>query len=186
MRTRTLRLLIPAALSAGLAGCGLPSAIADPSPIPRNSDLYLVGPIDVVVRDTPDGESSAAFAARIIPAMPIGVGTDIRYVPADAPGSTAIVFDFAGGGPYTTACAGPFAAAAPKPAAAAPAPGRGPVVLSGALCRAGGAVSTAHGHYDGPADPADPGFRNLVHQVVIAMLIRHEEMNEGSRFRIVP
>lgn len=48
-------------------------------------------------------------------------------------------------------------------------PPGGPIVLLGAFCRGGGALSTATGWLDRPQGPTDPDFRHLISDMTYAL-----------------
>lgn len=48
-------------------------------------------------------------------------------------------------------------------------PPGGPIVLQGAFCRSGGALTSATGWLDRPTGPADPDFRQLISDMTFAL-----------------
>lgn len=182
------RLILTMAALGGLSACGLSQVVGERTPIWTDEVLRISGPVAVIVRDAPAGEASAAFAAKLIPALPDGaaLALGISYLPSDRLSATgnAILFDFAGVGPWISACADSGVPSAPSlPGATLPPARSGPTTLAAMLCQGGGAVAVATGYLDGPPDPNDPQFRTLAHDLVIVLFSRDRQNRFGSSAR---
>lgn len=189
MRASQLRVVAAIAVLSALSACSLPRVVSDRSVSTNALAVRRInGPVAVVARGLPPGESSTAFVTKLVPALPDGaaLGLGITYVPSESGAAgTAILLDFGGAGsPWTTVCAGVGAPEPQQPTpagAAASAAPSGSLTLTGAICQAGGPINIVHGYVDGPLDPGNPAFQDLMRELVVILFRPRSPSGFGTR-----
>lgn len=170
---------ILAAFSAGslvLSACGARVVSGEPAPAYNPSEVsYGLGERDtrVTVFGTLGGMEPAAFARLVTDSMQgniAGVPTNFTTTPGDSARPdywVAIAFAARGNIMNTELCGpGPIQTGEPTD---------GQLMVQGAFCRSGGALTQATGYADWPMDPQSPAFRDFVHDVAFALFPRGEQ-----------
>ena len=169
-----MRMLPPlAALLMGasvLAACTNERVVAnEPSSAYTLSEVsYGAGNRDlrVVLHGDPFGLPPERFAEKVLPHMQnrvAGVKTNLTTTPNETARryyKVVLAFNVAETMLNSSLCTdGPIPTSPPG----------GPIVVQGAFCRSGGALTSATGWLDRPQGPDDPDFRNLISDMTFAL-----------------
>nr|WP_204367274.1 hypothetical protein [Methylobacterium sp. B34] len=154
----------------GLAACTNERVVAsEPTPAYTRSEVaYAAGNRDlrVVLHGNPFGLPPDRFAEAVLPHMQdrvLGVKTNLTTTPNDTARrdyKVVLAFNVAETMLNSALCTeGPIPTAPPG----------GPIVVQGAFCRSGGALTSATGWLDRPQGPDDPDFRNLISDMTLSL-----------------
>lgn len=173
----TMRMLPPLAAlllgTASLAACTNERVVAsEPAPAYTRSEVaYAAGNRDlrVVVHGDPFGMSADRFAEKILPYMQnrAGVVTTLTTTPNDTARrdyKVVLAFNVAETMLNSSLCTdGPIPTRPPG----------GPIIVQGAFCRSGGALTSATGWLDRPLGPDDPDFHYLISDMTFSLFPSH-------------
>ncbi|MDR6770491.1 hypothetical protein [Azospirillum sp. BE72] len=169
-----MRMLPPlAALLLGasvLAACSNERVVAsEPAPAYTRSEVsYAAGNRDlrVVLHGDPFGLPPERFAEKVLPHMQnrvSGVKTNLTTTPNETARrdyKVVLAFNVAENMLNSSLCTdGPIPTSPPG----------GPIVVQGAFCRSGGALTSATGWLDRPQGPDDPDFRSLISDMTFTL-----------------
>ncbi|MGF7176121.1 hypothetical protein [Azospirillum doebereinerae] len=153
-----------------LGGCMNERVVAsEPAPAYTLSEVaYAASDRDlrVVLHGNPFGGDAESFARKVLPSMQnrvIGVRTNLTTTPNDTARKdykVVLAFNVAETMLNTGLCTnGPIPTRPPG----------GPIIVQGAFCRGGGAMTSATGWLDRPQGPDDPDFRQLITDMTFSL-----------------
>ena len=156
--------------ASALAACTNERVVAsEPSSAYTRSEVsYAAGNRDlrVVLHGNPFGLPPDRFAATVLPHMQdrvLGVKTNLTTTPNDTARrdyKVVLAFNVAENMLNSSLCIdGPIPTSPPG----------GPIVVQGAFCRSGGALTSATGWLDRPQGPDDPDFRSLISDMTFSL-----------------
>ncbi len=146
-----------------LVACGERVVADEPAPAYTLQEVaYGVGNRDlrVVVHGNPFGGDQRAFERTLTDMMQNGIfGVQTNFTTTPGPSArpdyrVVIAFNLAQNELNSVLCAQPVVPTRP--------PGVGPIIVQGAFCRSGGALTSATGWLDESHSPQDAAFNNLI------------------------
>jgi hypothetical protein len=165
---------LASSLGFSLSGCSERVVAGEPSSAYTSAEVgYAANDRDfrVVLHGLPFGGDPASFADAVLPSMQNrvrGVNTRLTTTPNDTARPdyrVALIFNATGNLPSWSACQeGPVPTLPPGAA-----PPDGTLVVQGAFCRGGGALTTATGWLDQPKGPGDPNFHQLISDMTVSL-----------------
>jgi hypothetical protein len=173
-RTALAAVALTASLGFGLSGCSERVVAGDPTSAYTSAEVgYAANDRDfrVTIHGLPFGGDPVSFANAVLPSMQnriMGVNTTLTTTPNDTARldyRVALIFNATGNLPSWSACQdGPVPTLPPGVL-----PPDGTLVVQGAFCRGGGALTTATGWLDQPKGPEDPNFRQLISDMTVSL-----------------
>lgn len=169
-----LAIALTAALPAALPGCAERVVAGDPMPAYTLQEVvYAANDRDlrVVLHGQPFGGGAEALARAVLPSMQnriMGVRTTLTTTPNDSARPdyrVVLVFNATGNLPSWGVCRDDAVPTQPPGAAL---PGT-TLVVQGAFCRGGGALTTATGWLDNSKGLDDPGLRQLISDMTVSL-----------------
>ncbi|PWC87796.1 hypothetical protein TSH100_09570 [Azospirillum sp. TSH100] len=156
--------------ASALAACTNERVVAsEPTPAYTRSEVaYAANDRDlrVVLHGNPFGLPPDRFAEKVLPLMQnrvLGVKTTLTTTPNDTARrdyKVVLAFNVAENMLNSALCTdGPIPTSPPS----------GPIVVQGAFCRSGGALTSATGWLDRPQGPDDPDFRSLISDMTFSL-----------------
>jgi hypothetical protein len=169
-----MRMLPPLATlllgASALAACTNERVVASEpaSAYTRGEVVYAASDRDlrVVLHGNPFGLAPERFAEKVLPHMQdrvLGVKTNLTTTPNDTARrdyKVVLAFNLVENTLNSALCTeGPMRTSSPG----------GPIVVQGAFCRAGAALTSATGWLDRPQGPDDPDFRSLISDMTFSL-----------------
>ncbi|CAO3400340.1 hypothetical protein [Azospirillum palustre] len=156
--------------ASGLAACTNERVVASEptSAYTRSEVAYAASDRDlrVVLHGNPFGLTPDRFAEKVLPHMQdrvFGVKTNLTTTPNDTARrdyKVVLAFNVSENTLNSALCTeGPIPTAPPG----------GPIIVQGAFCRSGGALTSATGWLDRPQGPDDPDFRSLISDMTFSL-----------------
>lgn len=166
--------VLATALSATLTGCAERVVAGDPMPAYTLQEVvYAANDRDlrVVLHGQPFSGGAEALARAVLPSMQnriMGVRTTLTTTPNDSARPdyrVVLVFNATGNLPSWGVCRDDAVPTLPPTTP----PPDGTLVVQGAFCRGGGALTTATGWLDNPKGLDDPGLRQLIGDMTVSL-----------------